>query len=127
MGWPLSLLFGEKRTKYKQYLKTRLRKIGNYKPTKWVLIEPTSDYHYGFTDAGLLNFPTYDCDRWFSPMLSDIKIELDSQNIITFVLVDEKGSKNPWARVLGYEICGPLIFNSEYPFGISDIEILEKM
>ena len=127
MGWPLSIIFGDNRKKYKHYLKSSLKKIGNYKPTNWVLIEPNSNYHYGFIDAGLLNFPTYDYDKWFTPMLSGIKIKLDSENVMNLILTEEDGSKNPWARTLGYELCGPLIFNSEFPFGISDIEMLEKI
>ena len=59
MGWPLSIIFGDSRKKHKHYLKSSLKKIGNYKPTNWVLIEPNSNYHYGFIDAGLLNFPTF--------------------------------------------------------------------
>jgi hypothetical protein len=125
MGWPFTTLF--KKRYYKHYKQENLKKIGNYKPTNWVLIEPNSNYHYGFIDAGLLNFPTYNYDLWYSPTLQTAKFQLESQNAIQILLQEvEEGSKNPWARPFGYEISGPLIFNSEFRFGISDIEMLEK-
>lgn len=124
MGWPFTIF--SQQTKYKQYLLSKLKKIGNYKATKWVLIEPNSNFHYGFMDAGLINFPTYDYDRWFTPSFYNKNIKTKSENRIKIVIVEEEGSKNPWARVFGFEQTGPLILNSDYPFGVSDIELLEK-
>lgn len=128
MGWPFTGLFERKR-QYKHYKRGKLTKIGNYKATKWVLIEPNGNYHYGFIDAGLLNFPTYNYDLWFAPSLQTHKFEMEKGHNTIQIFLEEvqEGSKNPWARLFGYEIVGPLIFKSEFSFGISDIEVLEKM
>jgi len=119
MGWPFTL----KKIKHAHYKKQNLTKVGIYKPTKWVLIEPDGKYHYGFPDAGLVNYPTYNSELWLAPTFEN-KIELPSKNSIYVFLSECDGPKNPWAKVLGYDITGPLMFVSEFSFGVADIEAL---
>jgi len=123
MGWPFKL---DKRRK-KIYKRNELRKVGNYKPTNFVLIEENGDYHYGFMDAGLVNFPTYGDEMWFAPNLNQYKIKLPSENTIHIIWFQPEGSKNPWADLLGIQIYGPLIFQSEFPFTNVDIEMFQKI
>jgi len=124
MGWPFNIFSRQKR--YKHYTKSGLRKVGNTITTDWVLIEPDGKYHYGFMDAGLVNFPTYNYDIWYAPSFRKNIIEISTNNCIKIIDNEEDGPKNPWARLFGYEIGGPLIFKSDFPFSSIDIELLEK-
>jgi hypothetical protein len=116
----------------KLYKPKKITKINDsngvpYKATNWVLIEPNGNLHYGFLDANLLNFPTHNEEVWYIPTFYKEKIEMPSKNDIKLVITEYQGSINPWALLLGYEIKGPFIFNSDYPFGIVDIQMLEKL
>ena len=123
-GWP----FVHKRKKRRQKIKPeKIIIVNDDFCKKWILIEPNGNLHYGFLDASLLNFPSHNDEVWYNPLFYDLNVKVPSENHIKIVITDYNGAINPWALLLGYEIEGPFIFNSDYPFGLSDIKMLEKL
>ena len=127
LGWPFNFKRKKKRHTVLKFENITVINAQSSLDKKWVLIEPNGNLHYGFIDAGLLNYPTYDYETWHIPNFYDFKVKTSSENHIKIVISNYSGPINPWANSLGYEIKGPFIFNSYFSFGVSDIQILEKL